>query len=87
MLGRDDIGRIAPNMAADIIGYDLEALTFAGAQHDPVAALVLCSSVGVAFSMIHGRVVVEDGHLLTADVPRVVEAHNRAAFKLLRGDD
>ncbi len=87
VLGRDDIGRIAPGMAADIIGYDLDALAFAGAQHDPVAALVLCSSVGVTFSLIHGRVVVEDGHLLTADVPRVVEEHNRAARALLRGDD
>jgi 8-oxoguanine deaminase len=87
VLGRDDIGRLAPGMAADIIGYDLRALGYAGAQHDPAAALVLCASVGVTFSMINGRVIVEDGHLLTADVPRVVEDHNRAAAALLRGED
>ena len=38
-LGRDDIGALAPGMAADFIAYRLERLDFA-ALHDPLAALV-----------------------------------------------
>ncbi len=38
VLGRDDIGSLAPGMAADFIGYRLERLDFAGALHDPLAA-------------------------------------------------
>jgi len=43
VLGRDDIGALAPGMAADIVAFDLSALAYAGAAlHDPVAALVFC---------------------------------------------
>ena len=43
VLGRDDIGALAPGMAADVIGYRLDSLALAGgAVHDPLAALVFC---------------------------------------------
>ena len=43
VLGRDDLGVLAADMAADIIGFDLQAVDFAGAAvHDPVAALLFC---------------------------------------------
>ena len=43
VLGRDDIGFLAPGMAADFIGYRLDSAPLAGgAVHDPLAALVFC---------------------------------------------
>src|SRR6266700_7135703 len=43
VLGRDDIGYLAPGMAADFIGYRLDTLGLAGgAPHDPLASLVFC---------------------------------------------
>ena len=84
VLGRDDIGALAPGMAADIIGFDLSALGYAGgAVHDPVAALVFCRSQQVDFSMVNGRLLVQDGQPLYIDVPLLVEEHNRAARSLL----
>lgn len=84
VLGRDDIGALAPGMAADIIAFDLRALAFAGAAvHDPVAALVFCQPQNVDFALVNGRVVVENGDVLTVDVPTLVERHNRAALELL----
>jgi cytosine/adenosine deaminase-related metal-dependent hydrolase len=86
VLGRDDIGALAPGMAADVIAYRIDTVAFAGAQHDPVAALVFCQPPSVDLSIINGRVVVRDGHLLTVDVPALVEQHNAISRRLVRGD-
>ena len=86
VLGRDDIGAIAPGMAADFVAFRLDDVAFAGAQHDPAAALVLCGSPRVNVSVINGRVVVQDGQLLTDDLPILVERHNRLSRQLIHGD-
>jgi cytosine/adenosine deaminase-related metal-dependent hydrolase len=83
VLGRDDIGRLAPGMAADLIGVRLDKLAYAGALHDPLAALVFCSPQQVDLSIINGRPVVEDGQLLTVDMGPIVEKQNRIARELV----
>jgi cytosine/adenosine deaminase-related metal-dependent hydrolase len=82
LLGRDDIGCLAPGMSADFAAFDLRAPGFAGALHDPVAALVFCAPERAACVVINGRVVVEGGQLRTVDLPRLVERHNRCARQL-----
>lgn len=86
VLGRDDVGQIAPNMAADFVAYRLDTPAFAGAMHDPAAALVFCRPQNVDLSVINGRVVVKDGCLLTLDLPALVEQHNALSRKLIRGE-
>lgn len=86
VLGRDDIGRIAPGKSADIIAFRLDSLALAGAQSDPVAALVLCQPAAVDLSIINGAIVVEDGSLLTADLPVLIEKHNQLSAALIRGE-
>jgi cytosine/adenosine deaminase-related metal-dependent hydrolase len=85
VLGRDDIGCLAPGMAADIVAIDLNAPGFAGALHDPVAALVFCAPAKAALSVVDGRVVVRDGRLTTVEIERVLERHNRLAWALVDG--
>ncbi|SDD42194.1 8-oxoguanine deaminase [Paraburkholderia lycopersici] len=82
VLGRDDIGALAPGMAADFVAFDLRQPLFAGALHDPVAALVFCAPSQVALSVIDGRIVVKDGVLLTVELEPVIERHNRLAAQL-----
>jgi cytosine/adenosine deaminase-related metal-dependent hydrolase len=86
VLGRDDIGALAPGMAADFVAFDLRAIGYAGALHDPVAALVFCAPATAALSVVNGRVVVRDGKLTTLDLPVLVERHNVLAARLLRGE-
>lgn len=86
VLGRDDIGAIKPGMSADLVAYRIDTPAFAGAQHDPVAGLVFCHPGGVDYSIIHGRVVVRDGHLQTVDLPALVERHNAVSTRLIRGE-
>jgi len=84
VLNRDDIGALAPGMSADFVAFDMRNVAYAGAGHDPVAALVFCTPTQVSTSVIHGRVVVEDGQLLTVDLPRVLHRHNELANILFR---
>jgi cytosine/adenosine deaminase-related metal-dependent hydrolase len=82
VLGRDDIGSLAPGMSADFICVDIDKPAFAGAQQDPVAALVLCQVDSVDYSFIHGRRIVDAGRITTLDLPRIVERVNRLSAAL-----
>lgn len=82
VLNRDDIGALTPGMSADFVAFDMSAVGYAGGGHDPVASLVFCTPGNVAVSVINGRVVVRDGQLLTADLPRVLSSHRRLAKDL-----
>ena len=87
VLGRDDIGCLAPGMAADFVGYRLDTLALAGgAIHDPLAALVFCWPPYADLSVINGRVRVEQGSLVDVDLPPLIERHNALARALVRGD-
>ncbi len=83
VLGRDDIGALEKGKAADFIAVRLDRVEYAGALHDPVAALVFCATPRVDLSVIDGRVVVEDGQLSTIDLPPVIERHNRIAREMV----
>jgi cytosine/adenosine deaminase-related metal-dependent hydrolase len=85
VLGRDDIGALAPGMAADFAAFDLRGVNMAGAGHDPVAALVFCAPEQSSWVAINGRIVVDQGRLATIDLPSVLERHNRLARKLVAG--
>jgi 8-oxoguanine deaminase len=85
VLGRDDIGALAPGMAADFAAFDLRTLRFAGALHDPLAALVFCASGPAAWTVVDGKVVVREGRLETIELEPLVERHNRLAHQLVAG--
>jgi 8-oxoguanine deaminase len=83
VLGRDDIGRLVPGMAADLIAFDLNRVEYAGAIHDPLAAVVMCSPVTVDHSWVGGRRVVENGRMVGVEVSELVGEHNRLARALV----
>jgi cytosine/adenosine deaminase-related metal-dependent hydrolase len=83
VLGRDDIGRLAPGMAADVIAIDLDRFEFAGAMHDPVAAVVMCAAGRVDQSWVGGRRMVEEGRLVGLEIDSLLEEHNRLSRALL----
>lgn len=86
VLGRDDIGSLAPGMSADFIAFNVDRPAFVGAQSDVVAALVLCEANAVDYSFIHGRRVVDQGRLTTVELPLLVEGTNRLSARLLAED-
>ncbi|WP_424950717.1 8-oxoguanine deaminase [Deinococcus sp.] len=87
VLNRDDIGQLAPGMSADLIGLDLNRLEYSGATHDPAAAVVLCAVRGVDFSMVNGRAVVQEGRLITLDLPPLLERHRAESRRMIRDEE
>jgi cytosine/adenosine deaminase-related metal-dependent hydrolase len=85
VLGRKDIGSLEVGKCADFVAINLNRLDYAGALHDPLAAVVFCQPQGVDLNVVHGKTVVQNGKLVGLDVPRHVEKHNRAARRLLEG--
>lgn len=80
VLGRDEIGSLEIGKAADFIGVSTQTLGMAGgAVNDPMAALLLCHVEKVDFSIINGKVVVEDGELKTIDLAQLITRHNELA--------
>jgi cytosine/adenosine deaminase-related metal-dependent hydrolase len=85
VLGRDDIGCLQVGKRADFFAINLNRLEYAGALHDPVAAVVFCAPVQADYTFVEGREIVAPGRLVTVDLPALIQAHNRAARRLLEG--
>ncbi|HIC87961.1 MAG TPA: 8-oxoguanine deaminase [Anaerolineae bacterium] len=86
VLGRDDIGALAPGMAADFIALRLDRLDYTGALHDPLAALLFCTPQNVDLAVVNGRVRVEDGRLVDFDLAPVIRRHNEISRAMLQGE-
>ena len=79
MLGRDDIGSLAPGKCADFFAINLNRLDYAGALHDPVAAILFCAPQTADYTVVNGKFVVKNGEMVTVDMWKVVERHNKMA--------
>ncbi len=86
VLGREDVGALEPGKCADFAAYPTARVGLAGALHDPVAALVLCGPFFAELVYVHGRLVVADGAPVGVELEPLIEQHNRAAQRLVRGE-
>src|SRR4051794_25004597 len=84
VLGRSDIGASAPGMCADFFSIDLNTADYAGALNDPVAATLFCAPQKARYTVIDGRVVVENGEVTTVEMAPVIGAHNRFSRAMAR---
>jgi cytosine/adenosine deaminase-related metal-dependent hydrolase len=84
VLGRDDIGMLAPGCAADIAAFDRRGIDFAGSDWDPLASLVFCGPVKAGYTIINGRVVVAEGQLATMEMDRLLSRHAAMSHDLMQ---
>ena len=83
VLGRDDVGSLAPGMAADFVAFDLNQIGFIGTSADLAASLIFCHPVNVSYSVINGKLVIDRGRLTTIDLPVIMERHNAISRALI----
>ena len=82
VLGRSDIGSLEPGKCADFFTLDLNSIAYAGGLSDPVAAVVFCAPTGARHTVVGGRLIVDDGRIVTVDMVPVVRDHNHGAARL-----
>lgn len=82
-LGRPDIGAIEVGMAADVVVWPLDGLSFAGAVSDPIEAWLRCGPTAARHTIIAGSSVVEDGALIDDRLEDRLEDHRRIAREWL----
>jgi len=83
VLGRKDIGSLEVGKCADFIAINLNRLEYAGALHDPVAALLFCQPGNVDINVVHGNIIVKDQKLVNIDLQKLISTHNKASARLL----
>ena len=84
VLGRDDVGQLAPGMRADIALWDASAPGMAGSWD--IGALPLAGPGRVRHLFVEGRQVVRDGRVVTIDSPSLVHRQGELARALAAGD-
>ncbi|MCY1402234.1 8-oxoguanine deaminase [compost metagenome] len=82
LLGRSDIGELAPGKQADLALFKLDELRFSG-SHDPLSALLLCGADRADRIMIGGTWRVVDGEVEGLDLKGLIAEHTQAARKLI----
>ena len=85
VLGRSDLGSLQVGKAADFFAINLNRIDYAGALHDPVAAVVFAAPVKADYTVVGGKYVVKAGEMVTVDVPNLIAEHNQLASQLLEG--
>jgi 8-oxoguanine deaminase len=78
VLGRDDIGQLAPGKRADFAAWSIDGLELGGAS-DPVAGLVFAGPHRVDRLYVGGAEVVRDGHLTRGDEGEIAREQRRQA--------
>jgi len=85
MLGFEKIGRIEAGWAADLAIFNMMDIPYVGALSDPVAALIFAGySHKTAYTIVNGRVVVEEGRLVGIAEEELVAKAGEAVSSLYR---
>ncbi|MCI9587331.1 MAG: amidohydrolase family protein [Oscillospiraceae bacterium] len=86
LLRRDDIGSVEIGKMGDIILIDMNQIAYGSAMSDPLGALIYCGcNHRIDTAVVNGRIVVENGELVSASEQEIVREANRVTRKLLEG--
>lgn len=86
-LGRDDLGSLEVGKGADLFMVDAGMLELTGTLHDPQNLLARTGCTGpVHLTMVNGKVVFQEGHLLGVDERRLAEKGEEVCARVMRNN-
>ena len=83
VLNRDDIGKLLPGYAADVAAFKRDNVDFSGSDWDPVASPVFCGPSKANYTIIDGKIVVNEGQLTTIPMEKLVREHSKLSNDLI----
>ena len=82
-LGRSgELGQLSVGSVADFVCWKLDGVRYAGAISDPAEAWLRCGPTGAHHTVINGKLVVAEGHLVSSRVPEMLSRHRLAAQRI-----
>ena len=84
-LGRQgEIGELSVGSVGDIVVWSLDGQQFAGVIDDPIEGWLRCGPASAKHTVVHGRVVVRDHHLVSGKLEQMLRDHARLAQRMQR---
>ena len=84
-LGREgEIGELSVGSVGDIVVWSLDGPQFAGVIDDPIEGWLRCGPASAKHTVVHGRVVVRDHHLVSGKLEQMLRDHARLAQRMQR---
>ena len=87
-LGRiGEIGEISVGAVGDLAIWSLTGVAFAGAVADPIEAWLRCGPTGAKHTIVHGKMLVDNGQLVSNKVDSMLATHRTVAKRMQRITD
>ena len=87
-LGRvGEIGEISVGAVGDLAIWSLTGVAFAGAVADPIEAWLRCGPTGAKHTIVQGKLVVDNGQLVSNKVDSMLALHRTVAKRMQRITD
>jgi cytosine/adenosine deaminase-related metal-dependent hydrolase len=84
-LGRvGEIGEISVGAVGDLAIWSLTGVAFAGAVADPIEAWLRCGPTGAKHTIVQGKLVVDNGQLVSNKVDSMLATHRTVAKRMQR---
>jgi len=84
LLNFTKVGKIEEGWAADMALFNLDKLEYAGSLSDPLAALIFAGySHGTDYTIVNGRIVVEQGRLMGIEEEELRDKANAVSSRML----
>ncbi len=84
-LGRvGEIGEISVGAVGDLAIWSLTGVVFAGAVADPIEAWLRCGPTGAKHTIVNGKLVVDNGQLVSNKIDSMLATHRTVAKRMQR---
>jgi cytosine/adenosine deaminase-related metal-dependent hydrolase len=84
-LGRvGEIGEISVGAVGDLAIWSLTGVAFAGAVADPIEAWLRCGPTAAKHTIVHGKLVVDNGQIVSNKVDSMLATHRTIAKRIQR---